>query len=444
MPKDYFQDITPPNPKESGRSIRDIPISHRERTSNPPADIDQNKPITATSRGMADKVSNVGPLVRRIVIWGVALAAVLALAFVTIAMFRGTSVVVSPRVHSIVLAEDIPLTAYAKNIENAVPGALTYEMVESVHESSSSVPATGFTEVQESASGIITIYNEYTSGPVRLIKNTRFETPNGLVYRIRGSIVIPGKRDNSPGTVTATVYADEPGEKYNITPVNRFTLPGLKDGPMYSSVYARSSSSFTGGFVGSKPRVADSDLEIARRALRATIEAEARAQADLVSSSGTITFPQLLELTFESLPLEQNAEGGALVRERVTAHLPSFSEDLFAKVLAVATRADAGDEIIHLKNIESIQIRKINTTPESVSGVSDPIDMLVSGNATLVWDVDVTALASALAGTSKTTFQNIISSFAGVEKADAFIRPFWRDSFSSNPSDISIIINEVE
>jgi len=94
------------------------------------------------------------------------------------------------------------------------------------------VQSTSEDTVKEKASGQITVFNDFNENTQRLIKNTRFETSEGLIYRIQNSVVVPGQTVDSsgktvPGSIVVTVYSDQPGEKYNIG-LTDFTIPGFK------------------------------------------------------------------------------------------------------------------------------------------------------------------------------------------------------------------------
>ncbi|MBI2048433.1 MAG: hypothetical protein HYT30_00700 [Parcubacteria group bacterium] len=452
MPKDYFRDITPPEkspPSKTDatggveRSIRNIPIAHRrERGPNFPA-TETVSDLPASARETITPRSSSAFSFSRIAVWGLAVVVVLALGFVVYALSQGTSVVATPRTHTVALTEDVLLSAYPVGSEQATQGTLAYEVGEKSYDMETSVDAHGFSEVEEFASGIITVYNEHSEKSVRLIKNTRFESPAGLIFRIRDSAVVPGKKGTTPGTLSVTVYADQAGEKYNIGPTDRFTIPGLKGGDMYDRVYGRSAAAFTGGFVGSKPKVADADLEAARSALRAQLEQKARADMQSTSLEGKVSFPQLTSITFEPLPFDVSADGKALVRERALVRVPVFPESLLARTLAAATRADAGDASIRMSGIEGLQVRRAATDTSAQALGTAPIDMLFSGNVKLVWNVDAAALVSALVGTPKANFQNTVAQFTSIQSADAFVRPFWRDTFPSDPAGIEVIVKEV-
>ena len=102
-----------------------------------------------------------------------------------------------------------------------------------------------------------------SSDPQRLITRTRFQSPEGLIYRIAESAVVPGKTTkngvDTPGSIEVTVFADEAGDKYNIKKTD-FTIPGFKsDASRFKNIYARSSTDMTGGFVGKMKTILPAD-----------------------------------------------------------------------------------------------------------------------------------------------------------------------------------------
>lgn len=157
-----------------------------------------------------------------------------------------------------------------------------------------------FSDRGANASGVITIYN--TSGNAwPLIAETRFQTEDGIVFRIKEAINVPAASTSGPGTVEAFVTADQldangliVGEKGNIEPT-RFFLPGLK-GDSQSKVYAENSAPLTGGVTDYIAFVSDEDLNAAEARLRdelvqsaiEELEIAVKEKADL--SGGDITY----------------------------------------------------------------------------------------------------------------------------------------------------------
>lgn len=98
------------------------------------------------------------------------------------------------------------------------------------------------------ATGKIMIYNEFSTAEQKLIINTRFESPDGRIYKLAQSITVPGKKiinqQEIPGQIEAVVIAEEEGSQYNIDPT-KFTIPAFKGGPKYEYFYGISTDSIT-------------------------------------------------------------------------------------------------------------------------------------------------------------------------------------------------------
>ena len=109
---------------------------------------------------------------------------------------------------------------------NQSTGTLPYEIITAQKIASQSVKGNGTKAVSSIASGSLTIYNTQSKAQ-KLIANTRFATIAGLIFRIRTAVTVPAGTSAKPGTVTAKVYADKPGDSYNVGP-SSFTVPGLK------------------------------------------------------------------------------------------------------------------------------------------------------------------------------------------------------------------------
>ncbi|MBI5456562.1 hypothetical protein HY969_02380 [Candidatus Kaiserbacteria bacterium] len=448
MAKDFFEDIdvhpeaggaqskqpfsaAPPASAAPERSIRNISVpSRRIPVREKPIDMRQDMDMPQPPR----------PRRTRFAIWVLAALAVLLLggAIAYFTFFSKTSVDVTPRTHQVTFDESTQFTAYPA--ADAASGTITYTLQTTTIEDSTSVKATGVEKTEDRASGTITVYNEYSTSPVRLIKNTRFQTQNGLVYRIPASAEVPGMKGAQPGQVTVTVIADQPGTEYNVGPQDKFTLPGLKSTPpMYAGVYGRSSAAMSGGFVGDKPSVSEGDLENARSQLRAQLLEKARAAALAYASGGALVFPELVKITYESLPTAADGAGAAKVTERAIVEIPVFSEDNFSQSVAQAVSADASESKVQFVPNEGFAVSPAGEA--QVIG-TDPIAFKMIGSALLVWEVDASALKQALVGRDQGAFETVISGFSGVEKAEAHIAPFWKKQFPQDPDDIMLTILE--
>ncbi|MBI4133274.1 baseplate J/gp47 family protein, partial [Candidatus Uhrbacteria bacterium] len=280
-------------------------------------------------------------------LWIGVAASLLVLAGIALIALRPTTVRVIPRSHAILFDSGARFIAYSA--EGALPGTLGFTLATSTIEDSELLSTTGTENVEERAQGIVTIYNEYSAQSVKLIKNTRFQTPDGLVFRIPAEVLVPGKKGTSPGSIEVTVVAEAPGEKYNVGPISRFTIPGLRSTPdMYSKVYARSTTGTTGGFSGNRPKLEPSALESARSAIRARIGEKVQATATTLTSPSTFAFPGLARVTYEELSPTTESKG-LRIGERARIGIPVFAADQFAHAIAESVSAEAEQGTVYVK-----------------------------------------------------------------------------------------------
>lgn len=370
-------------------------------------------------------------------LWAIALVAIIVLGLLGMFAFRKTTVTVVPRTHTIVFDNTAPFTAYPA--ESAASGTLPYSVQTFTFEDSEVVPSQGTQHVETRASGSITVYNNQSAAPFKLLKNTRFETPDGLVYRTPVEVVIPGKKGSTPGSVTITVSADDVGDKYNVGPLPKLTLPGLKGSDTFSNVYASSNAAFSGGFSGDQPQTAPGALEGAQAQIRSRLETKVK-DAIAGIDSGTTALADLARTSYTDLPNTPEGTGNVRIREQVSVQVPVFSTAVLASSLAQSVSADAAQGGVKLVPGSGFSAAYADVSSTTLG--SDPVAFTLSGQAQLVWQVDKDALAKALAGHDQGAFQTIIGGFTFVQEAKARIEPFWSSSFPKDPAKIQIDVTD--
>lgn len=454
MAKDYFQDITPPQSDNNPTPQRSVPSSNPE-PQEPLGRTIRNIQVSTTRqklRGSDDMRGELhvppappsprrrGSSFSRYALWGGVGLALLVLAAIAFIAFRPTSITVIPRSHTVIFDQTAQFTAYP--VESAATNTLLTFTIETLaFDDSQTVPARGIEHVEERASGTITIYNNYSTSPVNLIENTRFETPEGFVFRSPSAIVVPGKRGSTPGEISATVFAAETGAEYNVGPIDTFRLPGLESSPeMYQGVYASSNSSMNGGFSGERPVADPAAIEAAQAQIRSRLEEQARAAAEGRTTSATVAFIDLARMNFETLAPTPEGEGNMRLNERLRLELPTFPADSFAYLVGESVSAGVEEGAVELVPGEGFAARPTETTSSSFA--ASPLTFTLDGRAQLIWNVDTAALAQALAGRDEVAFQAIVEGFPGIEEARARIEPFWKRSFPEDPTDMRISVED--
>lgn len=454
MARDYFQDIMPPSGDErsrapsqanaeetripihagsqetpsSARSIRNISIPNREGR-RPMSDMRDTREVPTVGRGQPRPPRQFS----RRWIWGLAGLCLLVLAALLLLALRSTLITVTPRSHTVVFDQSAQFSAFP--VATAASGTLAYSVQVTDLEDSEVVPSQGTVHAEDKASGTITVYNNYSAATIRLIKNTRFQAPDGLIFRAPADVVIPGKTGGTAGQVSVTVIADQPGEQYNVAPISRFTLPGLKSASAeYAQVYAASTAAMSGGFSGDRPGVDPAALAAAVSTVRDRLDQKAHDAAHAATAATTV-FPDLMAITYQDLPDTSEAGGGVRIHESAHVQIPVFDSSLLAQAVASAVSADAGNSSLHI--VPGANFGAHATSTVTVLG-TDPLQFTLVGTAQLVWDVDTGALAAALAGRDQGAFQTIVKGFPGIQEARARIEPFWSSTFPKDPTAIQV------
>lgn len=371
-----------------------------------------------------------------------ALAGILLIAGVLGASFllEETEITVNPRHREPTV--NATLTAYS----SPQVGELSYELMVLEADGERQVSATGQEPVSEQATGNITIYNE-TDRTERLIKNTRFESPEGLVFRIAESAVVPAaSTDDSgqivPGSVKAQVFADNAGEEYNLNPTS-FTVPGYRENgftELYENIYAESQESFRGGFDGMKFIIDEEELEASKNSLHEELREALLSRVDQERPAGFVVFDSATVFTYESQPSVESGDNMATIKEKAVLQIPIFAEDEFASYLAAATIPGYEGEPVRIENTEDLTFTYSNSTSTEIDlRGANSIDFRLNGKPQIIWAYDTEKLKNDLAGAPKTALTTILGAYPAIEKAEAVVRPFWKRSFSSDVSDIEII-----
>lgn len=421
-----LQDIKPSGKKRGSRSSdRSLEATRPERT----------EPV-ATNRSTTNRQKKGNKKYLTLTVTAlVMIAGVLGAGF----LLSGTELTVYPRHREPTV--NAAFTAY----QTPQVGELSYELLVLEADGERQVSATGQEPVSEQATGEIVIFNK-TDQTERLIKNTRFESPEGLVFHITESAIVPAASTNNngetvPGSVRASVFADKVGEEYNLAPTN-FTVPGYRENgftELYENIYAESQSSFSGGFDGMRFIIEEAELTSAKESLHDELREALMSRVPEERPAGFVVFNEAATFTYQSQPSVESGENMVTIKEKAVLRIPIFADSEFASYLAAATIPGYEGEPVRVEdtNVLSFSYTSTTTNQSNLSGL-DSIEFRLSGNPLIVWSFDAEKLKSDLAGSSKTALTTILGAYPAVEKAEAVVRPFWKRSFSSDVGDIKI------
>lgn len=190
------------------------------------------------------------------------------------------------------------------------------------------------------ASGNLVVYNT-ANKQWPLIEETRFQTSDGLVFRIKEGVTVPAGNPENPGTLQVRVVADVTdangvtiGERGNIGPA-KFFLPGLRESNR-EQLYAESGESMSGGTTLVRTYVSESDLVAAANKLESALKEKAlsalRKEALAQSTANNIQ----LALLEDSDVIQYGAAEISLPRDIVGKEMESFDVSGKMKIKGVA------------------------------------------------------------------------------------------------------------
>jgi hypothetical protein len=326
-------------------------------------------------------------------------------------------------------------------------GELSYEIMTLDATSERQVEANGQEEVKVQATGEIEI-TKTTPGAERLIKNTRFATLDGLVFRIEESVVVPGAVTGTdgktvPGSIRAKVFADEAGEKYNLKPGTKLVVPGFKEGnymDLFNAISATNPAEFTNGFSGPKFIINDEQLATARQSLQTELRNTLLERSTKERPAGVTSFPGAIAITYTELPAVQYGDNLVTIREQATLQMPLFSSKDFASFIAGETIVGYDGAPVRIVSTDTLTFAYTSpTTSQSVLANMDSLNFKITGTPHIVWTYDEGKLKLDLLGKEKTAIPQVLGAYRGIERSEVEIRPVWKRAMPDNQDDIEII-----
>ncbi len=417
--------ISRPAPKEEQEEIEEVQeeVSDERETLRAVRDQFEGRSARYAARSTDDN----GRSFKWAIIIGI-VAVVIGLAWLVSSVFHSATLTVTPRTLPITLNENL----VAKKSATTAELPFTVLAVEEV--GSQVVDAKGEEKVDKAASGTIVIYNNYSTAAQKLLRNTRFETPEGLIFKITESVSVPGKKGTTPGSIEATVMAEATGDKYNVG-LKDFTIPGFKNDPQRSTtIYARSKTPLQGGFTGTVKIVADADRTKAQDEIAAKAGVSLLQQINSTKPADTVFFDRAYKISCVALPQETVSDKEARISSKCSVSAALFSVDALSSYLAKKYVTGYAGEPVAIQGIENLTFTpKVDFDPAATS-----VSFGLSGSGIFEWIYDEVALKTALAGKTKADVASVISEFPMIEKADISISPAWRRVFPAEIADISV------
>jgi hypothetical protein len=289
-------------------------------------------------------------------------------------------------------------------------------------------------KVEAKASGKITVYNNYDGSPQKLIKNTRFESSKGKIYRINQSIEVPGKKNGIPGSIDVLVYADSNGAEYNITTAD-FSIPGFKGSPRETAFYAKTKTPIIGGSSGNMSLASLSDVNAAKDSLALELDKTIKEEAKKIKKDGYTPLYSASEVTYQDNEDEVLKGSTALYKVTATVHVMLVDSSKLAEAFA-KTFGDYDNAAVRLAYTDTLVYTRKETDhiPQG-----DTLSLLVEGKPRIVWESDTEGIKEIVKGKGRDEFKPLMKTINSIESAEIDFSPRWLSHFPAEKAKLIIV-----
>jgi hypothetical protein len=289
------------------------------------------------------------------------------------------------------------------------------------------------------ASGEIIVYNEFSKEPQVLIATTRFESPEGLIFRTTQRITIPGYTldENGkiiPGTTTVSVIADGEGENYNLEPT-KFTIPAFKSSPRYDKIYGISTRKFEGGGSTQVKFITSQDIAAARGKIAEYAYEKAKEEITSQMPIDMKLLDQASKIQIDKI--EVKAKEGEERSSFEATISGTFSILVFDERDIKKYLADKELTPLVSNDLFSTQYQLTYSNPQ-ISFENRTLSLHLKVNEIVVPNVDTLTFKQSIAGKDIDTLKTEILKLQGIKEVNVSIWPFWLKNLPTNLDRISI------
>ena len=303
---------------------------------------------------------------------------------------------------------------------------------------------TASSEVSEKAKGEITIYNEYSTKPVKIIASSFVSDEKGKTYKTDSAISIPGyttdKTKIIPGEISVGITAFLPGDSYNGNPES-FSVNGFKGTPKFKKIYGKIKTPLTGGSTGLVYTLDEKEKELYTTNSKIFKDKLMRKLVAQVPS-GYILYPDATNFNYG-------------LGDNVSSKVPNAKIEMKGTLSAILLKENELSDVIIDKILPDISIKeKTEIVKPDLSSLSfkfvnkdqvinkdiENFDFELNGTIPILWKPDVIALKGLLVNKSKIEVPGIFKQDPGISSASVKIFPFWSKVLPEKDKNINIIL----
>ncbi len=355
--------------------------------------------------------------------------------------FPKATIVIFPESDILSFETDIMIDKNLNNIDYsslAIPGKF-YTVEKIIFEE---FQATDTALKESKASGVIRVYNTYSTSSQTLVVNTRFMSTEGKLFRTTKRITVPGghyeKGELVPGFLDVQIRADQPGEDFNIGP-STFSIPGLAGTARYTFFYGKSFQSMSGGFKREVSQVSQKDLDEAEKSLEKRVIDESLTELNEKISSEYVLLEQAIEtktpVIFSSIAVGEEADK-FIFRIKIESSVLVFKdEDIKNFIIDFISSQISTDKKIYQESLD------LNYDLIDIDLDSGKIKFDLKATAKIYSDINEINLKQDLKGKSLDETEFYLKNYPQIETSSVQFWPFWVKNVPQNDEKIKLELN---
>ncbi len=327
-----------------------------------------------------------------------------------VVLSRATVVVLSRQ-------DEVRLDTVIDVARQPIEGEIAGEVIELTDELTQTFPSTSVVKVDVPATGRVAIKSTLPRAQT-LVATTRLAAPDGRLFRIRKTVVVPAS-----GVVEVDVYADQVGPGGDIGDAT-FEIPGLL--PENRKYFTVSTVSPIGGGVKDVRMVTKDDVASAAEVIKEKLTREMtdklvqKAKEGGAAASGALISAEVLnQLTDEPVGSEA-AEFSLTMKLKLTGIF--YDNAMFQKAIAAKLR-----ELVPFdRQFQRVEDQATKVTVEKTDPAAGQANLRVSAVGLSILSPEAPALDPAkLTGVTADAAKGYLEKIDGVASASVKLSPFW-------------------
>lgn len=340
---------------------------------------------------------------------------------------------------------DIPVSVSLPLKKESSADSYNLKIIEMAGTETVEVEGTSFGDIESKAEGQVKLFNNFSNTSQYLLTDTRLESANGKIYKIKGETVIPGytinNKEKVPGQVTVTVVAENSGTDYNQSATD-FKIFGFKGTPKGNLFYGRSQGELKGGYKGKGTTISPEQKQTNTALLKENLQKKLITQAKANIPEGVYMFDTATRFVFDEVveDFKTKEKKDILTLSGKIIGILVNEKDVEKAIVASPNFSNEKKLDLSLQDLSALVVSVEN--PKDFTTDTTEATLKITGSAKFKALVRETSIAYSLKGKSVKDFKSIIlADHPEVGSADLTLRPFWQRYFPNQSKDIKVKIN---